>query len=97
MCTAATSPRTIPSKSSKLILFVKESLSQAIGLTLIASDFNSKSADREKACLDRRGILIGEMVARNDLTVLKRGREMTFRRGAKGSIIDLTIAAPRLA
>ena len=36
------------------------------------------------------------MVARNDLIVLNRGRDLTFRRGAGGSIIDLTIAAPRL-
>ena len=41
--------------------------------------------------------MVGEMVARNDLTVLNQGRESTFRQGAGGSIIDLTIAAPRLA
>ena len=41
--------------------------------------------------------MVGEMVARNDLIVLNRGKEFTFRRGAWGSIIDLTIAAPRLA
>ena len=41
--------------------------------------------------------MVGEMVARNDLIVLNQGREFTFRRGAGGSIIDLTIAAPRLA
>ena len=46
--------------------------------------------------LDRRGILVGEMVARNDLILLNRGRDLTFRRGAGGSIIDLTIAAPSL-
>ena len=40
--------------------------------------------------------MVGEMVARNDLIVLHGGREFTFRRGAGGSIIDLTIAAPRL-
>ena len=41
--------------------------------------------------------MVGEMVARNDLIVLNRGRDFTFRRGAGGSIIDLTIAALRLA
>ena len=40
--------------------------------------------------------MVGEMVARNDLIVLNQGGEFTFRRGAGGSIIDLTIAAPRL-
>ena len=42
--------------------------------------------------------MVGEMVARNDLIVLNRSRDFTFRRGAGGgSIIDLTIAVPRLA
>ena len=41
--------------------------------------------------------MVGEMVARNDLIVLNRGRDFTFRRRAGGSIIDFTIAAPRLA
>ena len=37
-----------------------------------------------EARLDRRGILVGEMVARNDLIVLNQGKEFTFRRGARG-------------
>ena len=41
--------------------------------------------------------MVGEMVARNELIVLNQGGDFTFRRGAGGSIIDLTIAAPRLA
>ena len=79
------------------ILLLKESLREVSGRSLIAGDFNSKSPEWGEARLDRRGILVGEMVARNDLIVLNRGRELTFRRGAGGSIIDLTIAAPRLA
>ena len=38
------------------------------------------------ARLDRRGILVGEMVARNDLIVLNKGKEFTFRRGAGGDV-----------
>ena len=41
--------------------------------------------------------MVGEMAARNDLIVLNQDRDFTFRRGAGGSIIDLTFAAPRLA
>ena len=41
--------------------------------------------------------MVGEMVAKNDLIVLNWGTEFTFRRGARGSIIDLTIAVPRLS
>ena len=79
------------------ILLLEESLKEASGRSLIADDFNSKSPEWEEARLDRRGIVVGEMVARNDLSVLNRGRDFTFRRGAGGSIIDLTIAAPCLA
>ena len=79
------------------ILLLEESLKEYSGRSLIAGDFNSKSPEWKEARLDRSGILISEMVARNDLIVLNRGSDFTFRRGAGGSIIDLTIATPRLA
>ena len=41
--------------------------------------------------------MTGEMIARNDLIVLNRGRDFTFKRGVGGSIINLTIAAPHIA
>ena len=43
-----------------------------------------------------RGILVGEMVARNDLTVLNQGRDFAFRQETGGLIIDFTITAPCL-
>ena len=70
---------------------------EAVGRSLIGGDFNSKSPEWGEARLNRRGIIVGEMVARNDLSVLNQGRQFAFRRGAGGSIIDLTIAAPRRA
>ena len=79
------------------ILLLEESLSEASGRSLIAGDFNSKSPEWSEARLDRREILVGEMAAWNDLIVLNQCRDFTFRRGAGGSIIDLTFAAPRLA
>ena len=79
------------------ILLLEESLKEASGRSLIAGDFNSKSREWREARLDRRGILVGETVARTDLIVLNRSRDFTFRRGARESIIDLTIAAPNLA
>ena len=79
------------------ILLLEETLREAKGRSLIAGDFNSKSPVWGEARLDRRGILVGEMAARNDLIVLNQGRDFTFRRGAGESIIDLTFAAPRLA
>ena len=80
------------------IILLEESLREANGRSPIAGGFKSKSHEWGEARLDRRGILVGEMVARNDLILLNRGRDFTFRRGAGGgSIIDLMIAAPRLA
>ena len=64
------------------ILLLEESLREDIGRSLIGGDFNSKSPEWGEARLDRRGILVGEMVARNDLIVLNQGKEFTFRRGA---------------
>ena len=63
------------------ILLLDENLSEAVGRSLIGGDFNSKSPEWVEARLDGRGILVGEMVARNDLIVLNRGKEFTFRRG----------------
>ena len=40
--------------------------------------------------------MVSDMVSRNDLIVLNRGRHFTFGRGAGGSIIDLGIFAFRL-
>ena len=79
------------------ILLLEESLREASGRSLIADDFNSKLPEWGAGGLDRRGILVGKMVARNDLIVSNRGRNFTFRRGTGGSITHLRIAAPRLA
>ena len=55
------------------ILHLEESLGEADGRSLTASDFNSKSPEWGEARLDRRGILVSEMVARNDLIGFNRG------------------------
>ena len=66
------------------ILLLEESHSEAVVRSLIGGDFNSKSPELGEAHLDRRGVLVSEMVARNYLTVLNRGREFTFRRRREG-------------
>ena len=75
------------------ILLLEKSLREAIGRCLIGGDFNSESPEWGKARTDRRETLVGETVARNDLIVLNQGGEVTYRRGAGASIIDLTIAS----
>ena len=72
------------------------SFSEAAGRTLIAGDFNSKLHTWGKSQLERKGVLFGEMVAGNKLLLLNRGGELTFRREARGSIINLKFSTPRL-
>ena len=79
------------------ILLLEKSHSEASGRSLIVGYFNSQSPEWGEARLGRRVILVGEMAARNDLIVLNQDRDFTFRRGAVGSIIDLSFAAPRFA
>ena len=78
------------------ILLLEESLKEASGRSLIAGDFNSKSPKWGEARLDRRGILVGEMVARNDLIVLNRGKDFTFIRGARGRLSASRLPSPVL-
>ena len=73
------------------ILLLVESLRKASGRSLIAGDFNSKSPDWGEARLDRRGIL----VVKNDLIVLTRCRDFTFRRGVGGGGRLSTSRLPR--
>ncbi|XP_043469805.1 uncharacterized protein LOC122503366 [Leptopilina heterotoma] len=76
---------------------LEESIRAFDGDVLIAGDFNSKSPEWGETRQDRRGILVTDMVSANDLVVMNRGKELTFRRGASGSILDLTFATPHLA
>ena len=71
------------------ILLLKESLSEAVRRSLIWGDFSSKSPEWGEARLGMRGILVGQMLARNDLIILNHHlkdhlKEFTFRRGAGG-------------
>ena len=60
------------------ILLLEESLKEASGRSLIAGDFNSKSPEWGEAHLDRRGILVGKMVARKtSLAFGKAGPQLT--------------------
>ncbi|XP_051170483.1 uncharacterized protein LOC127287535 [Leptopilina boulardi] len=76
---------------------LEESIRAFGGDVLIAGDFNSKSLEWGESRLDRRGTLVANMVAANDLVVMNRGQQFTFSRGVSESIIDLTIASPRVA
>ena len=95
MSTAATSLPTILSISLRpQILLREESLREASGRSLIAGNFTSKSPEWGEARLDRRAILVGEMVARNDLIVWNRERVLRSDEERRGRLS--TSRLPRL-
>ena len=57
-------------------------------------EFNNKSIEWVEAHLDRRGILVDEIIARNELIVLNRCRDFTFRRRAGGGGVLSTSRLP---
>ena len=63
---------------------------------LIAGDFNGKSPEWGEHRADKRGDIVCEFVARNNLVILNIGSENTFRRGDAASIIDLTIGSTNI-
>lgn len=60
---------------------------------VIGGDFNSKSPEWNSNQLDNKGATVSEMIAILGLTVFNIGDKLTFRRGAGGSIIDITFGA----
>ena len=78
------------------ILLLEESFKEPSGRSLIAVDFNSNSPECGEALMDRMGILVGKMVDRNDLIVLNRSRDFTFRRGAGGRLSTSRLPHPIL-
>lgn len=63
---------------------------------IIGGDFNSKSTEWNSNTLDNRGTTVSEMIASLGLTVYNVGDKFTFRRGAGGSIIDITFGSTSL-
>lgn len=69
------------------------SIRGANGNVLVGGDFNSKSPEWNSGSLDRRGIIVNEMIASLGLTVFNNGDSPTFRRGQSMSIIDITFGS----
>ncbi|XP_046484295.1 uncharacterized protein [Neodiprion pinetum] len=65
---------------------------------IVAGDFNAKSAKWGADFSDTRGNEVADFAARLDLIVLNTGNTTTFRRpGYQESILDITLATPRIA
>lgn len=74
---------------------LEDSISGTNQRVLVTGDFNSKHPEWGETRMDRRGILVSEMLARKDLVAVNEGTNPTFERGASSSIIDITLADPR--
>ncbi|XP_077302320.1 uncharacterized protein LOC143922839 [Arctopsyche grandis] len=64
---------------------------------VVSGDFNAKSASWGSSITDRRGILLSELAASPQLTPANVGNELTCRRGASGSVVDVTFADDGIA
>lgn len=67
------------------------------GKAVIAGDFNSKSPQWTENRRDRRGMLMEEFIAENDLVLLNEGNKPTFERENYSSALDLTLVTSNLA
>ena len=78
MSTAATSPQMVCSKSLRdRFSPLRNALARLIaGLSLESTSMVSQPSGVHKG---RKGVLIGEMLARKELSVQNWGRKMTFR------------------
>lgn len=64
---------------------------------VIAGDFNAKSPQWGMSLTDRRGHILTDWVASNDLVLINKGNKPTFTYRSYGSILDLTIATPNVS
>ena len=64
---------------------------------LILSDCNSHSTLFGMPTTNARGRVLEYFIAKSNLKVLNRGKEVTFHREGVGSIIDISLASPDLA
>lgn len=64
---------------------------------IVAGDFNAKSPQWGMNTTDRRGQLMTDWMASNDLVLINQGSKPTFTHQNYGSILDLTIATPNVS
>ncbi|WP_316206576.1 exonuclease/endonuclease/phosphatase family protein, partial [Escherichia coli] len=76
---------------------LEDSVRRMEGDVVVAGDFNAKALEWGMPLQDSRGGYIMEMADRLGLTVLNTGSTPTFRRGASGTIPDVSFASENLS
>ncbi|XP_077295543.1 uncharacterized protein LOC143917820 [Arctopsyche grandis] len=88
---SATAAIYVPSTRHRVIGSSDPAVSGFVWVELaVSGDFNAKSASGGSSITDRRGILLSELAASLQLTPANVGNDLTFRRGAGGSVVDVT-------
>ncbi|XP_074099924.1 uncharacterized protein LOC141528002 [Cotesia typhae] len=77
---------------------IEDTIGKFNGEVIVAGDFNAKPAEWDAEPSDTRGDEVADFAARTDLIVLNTGSTTTFRRpGYRESILDITLATPKIA
>lgn len=76
---------------------LQDSIKQGGVECIVGGDFNAKSTIWGNETDDRRGIILLDWIAGNNLILHNQGNEPTFRRGTSHSIIDLTLTSDNIA
>nr|AGO14404.1 hypothetical protein CsmBAC4b19.2 [Cotesia sesamiae] [Cotesia sesamiae Mombasa bracovirus] len=77
---------------------IEDTIGKFDGEVIVAGDFNAKSAEWSAEPSDTRGDEVADFAARTDFIVLNTGSTTTFQRpGYRESILDITLATPKIA
>ena len=96
VCSSYFSPNDPFEISKTQILLLEESVREVSGRSLIVGDFNSMSPEWVEARLYKRGILVSEMIARNNLIVSNRAGILPSDEERGGRISTLRFLRPVL-
>lgn len=70
---------------------IEQRMRSGSGVAVIAGDFNAKSPQWGETSTDNRGRMMSEWIANNDLSILNKPNEPTFKRRDYTSTLDLTL------
>lgn len=91
------SPNVSISQFEKLVQQLRDSVSSQSKQVIVVGDFNAKGTLWGSGFYDKRGEIVMEWLASDQLVMINDGAHPTFVRGNYGSHLDLTIAKQNIA
>lgn len=89
------SPNVTEEAYTSCLQSIQDSVIGRVANTLLGGEFNAKSHMWGSATKDRRGLMLADWAANNNLVVMNVGNKPTFQREDSSSIIDITFATER--